>query len=144
MQLFVQIIDEPRGLECLKAVLIYLSKATDKISPEQLTEALHLAFSTVKTVKTESESPMPTIAEKWIQQGLEQGLEQGLQDGREEGLRIGICAVLELRFNNQADAVVSRIVELHSTRILTQFLELCKSAQSTENLVDFLDQVQQD
>ena len=140
MQLFVQIIDEPRGLECLKAVLVYLSNSTDKISPEQLTEALHLAFSTVKTVKTERESPMPTIAEQWIQQGLEQGLEKG----REEGLQAGIRVVLELRFPDQANAVVRRIAELHSAQLLAQFLELCKSATGPGTLVDFLNQVDQD
>ena len=41
LQLFVQIMDEPHGMDCLRAVLVYLSNATDKLSREQLSEALH-------------------------------------------------------------------------------------------------------
>ena len=64
IQLFVQIIDAPRGLESLKAVLVYLTNATDKISHEQLTDTVQQAF---KSIKSERDSPMPTIAETLIQ-----------------------------------------------------------------------------
>jgi hypothetical protein len=50
IRLFVQIIDEPRGLECLKAVLVYFTNATDKISHEQLTVTVERAFRDVKLV----------------------------------------------------------------------------------------------
>lgn len=42
IQLLVQIIDEPRGLECLKAVLVYFAQTNSMHSTEVLTEFLEL------------------------------------------------------------------------------------------------------
>lgn len=35
LELFVQILDKPHGIECLKAGLVYLSNVTDKLSGNQ-------------------------------------------------------------------------------------------------------------
>ena len=132
MQLLVQIIDEPRGLECLKAVLVYLTNATDKISHEQLTATVVQAF---KNVKKERESPMPTIAETLIQQGMEKGMEKGL--------RAGIRIALDLRFPEHGQQLLTQASNVHSTELLTAFLELCKTARSPEELQSFLVQASQ-
>ncbi len=131
IRLFVQIIDEPRGLECLKAVLVYLTNATDKISHEQLTVTVEQAF---KSVRKESDSTMPTIAETLIQQGMERGIEKGM----ERGLRAGIRIVLDLRFPDQIQNLLGMTSRIHSNELLTEFLELCRTASSPEELQSFL------
>ena len=132
IRLLVQIIDEPRGLECLKAVLVYLTNATDKISHEQLTATVVQAF---KSVNKERESPMPTIAETLIQQGMEKGMEKGL--------RAGIRIALDLRFPDHGQQLLNQASSVHSTELLTAFLELCKTARSAEELQTFLVQASQ-
>jgi predicted transposase/invertase (TIGR01784 family) len=140
IQLLVQIIDEPRGLECLKAVLVYLTNATDKISHEQLATTVLQAF---KSAREERESPMPTIAETLIQQGIEKGMEKGLRAGIRKGLRVGIRIALDLRFPDQGQQLLAQTNSMHSTELLTEFLELCKTARSSEELQSFLVQANQ-
>jgi hypothetical protein len=62
LELFVQIMDEPHGIDCLKAVLVYLSNATESLSRNQLTQALHHAFITVKTCEKQLSPAMLAIA----------------------------------------------------------------------------------
>jgi len=142
LELFVQILDEPKGIDCLKAVRVYLSNATDKLNRSQLTEALHQAFITAKTNKTESDSPMPTIAEQLKQEGRQEGRQVGREEGREEGLRAGISVVLEIRFPEDARILSHQIAELQSNELLTEFLDRCKSAQNAGELQAYLDQIQ--
>ena len=135
IDLWNQILDEPKGIDCLKTVLVYLSNATDKLNRSQLTEALHQAFITAKTNKTESDSPMPTVAEQLKQEGR--------QEGREEGLRAGISVVLEIRFPEDAGVLIHQMAELQSNELLTEFLDRCKSAQNAGELQAYLHEIQQ-
>jgi predicted transposase/invertase (TIGR01784 family) len=139
LKLFVQILDEPNGMDCLKAVLVYLANATDKFSREELSDALHHAFVTVKTAQKESQSPMPTIAEQWRQEGREEGLEKGLEKGLEIGIRTGIRVVLDIRFADHTAAIMDHIADIHANETLTEFLELCRTAANVDQLRDFLD-----
>ena len=127
VQLFAQLTEERRGLECLRAALVYLSNGTDRINRQQLIEVVR------NTLNKQEESMMPTIAEEWIQEGRVEGLE--------EGLHAGIRVVLELRFPQEAQALVARAADVHSTQSLREFLNLCQSAASPAELLGFLNQL---
>ena len=49
--------------------------------------------------------------------------EQRKQKGREEGLRAGISVVLKIRFPEDAGSLGDQISELHSTELMTEFLD---------------------
>ena len=66
-------------MEYLRTVAIYLCQATGKIEPKYLNEVLKTTFP------KQAGEVMPTIAERWVQQGKQEGLQQGLQQGRIEG-----------------------------------------------------------
>ena len=131
VQLFAQLTEERRGLECLRAALVYLSNGTDRINRQQLIEVVR------NTLNKQEESMMPTIAEEWIQEGRVEGRVEGL----EEGLHAGIRVVLELRFPQEAQALVDRTAKVHSTQSLREFLNLCKSAANPAELLGFLNQL---
>ena len=135
VQLFAQLTQERRGLECLRAALVYLSNGTDRINRQQLIEVVR------NTLNKQEESLMPTIAEEWIQEGRVEGRVEGLEEGFEKGLHAGIRVVLELRFPQEAQAIVDRTAEVHSTHSLREFLNLCQSAASPAELVGFLNQL---
>ena len=122
------VLAEPRGIECLRAALVYLSHGTDKINRSQLIEVVR------NTLDKSEESLMPTIADEWIREGLMKGREEG----REEGLQAGIRVVLELRFPAEAQAIIAETPILKSPDSLKQFLELCKSAASPADLLAHL------
>ena len=111
LELFVQILDKPYGIDFPKAGLVYLPNVIDKLSGNQLTDALHRAFIAALTSKIECVSPMPAIAE------------QRKQKGREEGLRAGISVMLKIRFPEETGSLGDQISELHSTELMTEFLD---------------------
>ncbi|HRQ42045.1 MAG TPA: Rpn family recombination-promoting nuclease/putative transposase [Chloroflexota bacterium] len=70
--------EKETGVEYIRTILYYLTRATGRVSREELEQAL-LAQG------APGEQIMNTIAEEYIKQGLEQGLQQGLQEGQEKG-----------------------------------------------------------
>ena len=60
--------------------LRYLTGGTDRISEEELKEVVTELFE-------EGETLMPTIAEKWIEQGREEGLKAGRREAALDLLR---------------------------------------------------------
>lgn len=80
------------GLEFLEIVLRYLSAAASQLEEEGLQHAMETAFPET------GGDVMPTIAEKWIEQGLEQGLERGLERGMLQATREAILDILKIRF----------------------------------------------
>ncbi len=56
---------------------------------------------------------MPTLAEKWIEEGmtkgLQQGLQQGVQEGRLEAARESVLEALEARFEPVPGDIVDRV-----------------------------------
>ena len=74
----------PTGLAALEAVLRYLTSATDAVDEPALRRALDEAFPAF------GGTIMPTLADKWIEQGRKQGIQQGIQQGIEQGIQRGI------------------------------------------------------
>jgi predicted transposase/invertase (TIGR01784 family) len=82
LDLLGQLSQQQTGLEYLETVLRYLAGGTDKITKEELWDALEAAFP-------EGSRTMSTPAEQWRQEGLQQGLQQGRQEGEQIGLKKG-------------------------------------------------------
>ena len=72
------------GLEAVEVMLRYVATATDRVGPEEIRNALTAALG------PEGEEIMPTLAEKWIEEGRTKGLQQGLQEGLQQGLQQGL------------------------------------------------------
>jgi len=121
---FVEIIETPSGLEAIKTVLHYLSKGTDKIKEEDLKHALKEVF------KDKGDDIMPTLAEKWMQQGVEQGIVQGMIKKSQDA----VIDVLATRFDSVPEPIstaVKCIVELKKLD------DLHKRAITVESLSEF-------
>jgi hypothetical protein len=90
------------GLEQLETMLRYLTSASDAVDDQDLQKALAAALPGT------GETIMPTLAEKWIQQGVQRGLQQGLEQGLQQGLQQGetkgeaaiLVRLLELKFGS--------------------------------------------
>ncbi len=133
------------GMECLRTALIYLTSGSNCVDSNYLTEVIHEAL------EHEGERLMPTIAEQWIQEGIAKGREEGIAKGRqegiakghlrgrEEGLRSGIRAMLEFRFPKHHVQLTERVEAIGSAKLLTQLLELGKTAPSFLEIQAFLD-----
>jgi hypothetical protein len=61
---------QPTGLDYLYTLLRYVTGAASQLDPEELHRA-------VAECLTPGETLMPTIAEKWIEQGVQQGVKKG-------------------------------------------------------------------
>lgn len=70
VELMFQLSEKRTGLEYIRTILYYLSKATDRVKREDLRQALLSQGS-------QGERVMNTIAQEFIQQGIKQGIEQG-------------------------------------------------------------------
>jgi len=109
--LLADLLDTDTGLEAVEVVLRYVAMATDRVGPEELQNALTAALG------PKGEGIMPTLAEKWIeegmtkglQQGLQQGVQQGVQKGRLEAAREGVLEALEARFGPVPGDIVDRV-----------------------------------
>jgi predicted transposase/invertase (TIGR01784 family) len=70
LALAFQLSEQRTGLEYIRTILYYLSKATERVKQEDLESALLRQGA-------QGERMMATIAQEYIQQGIEQGIEQG-------------------------------------------------------------------
>ncbi len=120
------------GLEWLEVMIRYLSQATDRITEEELREAVESVFA------EEGGRIMGTIAEKWVEQGLEQGIKQGLDQGLAEGFRKGLLSGiemgLELRFGSAGLKLLPEIYRVKNVAALQAIHEGLKTASSLEEL----------
>ena len=90
---------------------------------------------------------MPTLAEKWIEQGVQQGIEQGMQQGIEQGMQQGLLQalrgalieVLEERFETVSQTLRNRLKEINDPDVLKS---LHKKALQAGSLEEFNDGVQ--
>ena len=70
-------------MEYLEVFLRYLFATVDDEKEPELKKRIQKSIG-------KGRKSMPTIAEKWIKQGIEQGIELGIEKGREEGREEGI------------------------------------------------------
>jgi len=92
------------GLEYLETFLRYLASATDAVDADTLQQALATALP------GKGDTIMPTLAEKWFEDGHQQGMQQGQLKGeaamlvRLLGLKFGALTPVHLACVNAADA----------------------------------------
>ncbi len=95
------LLDTRTGLEAVEVLLQYVSAATDRVGEEDLRQAVKEALG------PKGEGIMPTLAQRWLEEGMKKGLQQGLQQGVQQGategrlaaLRDAVIDVLEARFD---------------------------------------------
>jgi predicted transposase/invertase (TIGR01784 family) len=141
--------EQRTGLEYIRTILYYLSKATERVTPEDLRTALSRQGA-------QGEEMMSTIAQEFIQEGmergfarglergleqgiekgLEQGIEKGLEQGRIQMLQEGILDLLDARFNTLPKDVVGQITAVTDLTLLRQ---IHRQAAMAESLADFSD-----
>ena len=110
-------------------ILRYLSVASDKLTNEELTQAIKTGFP------QQEGGLMPTLAEQWIKEGMEKGLQQGLEKGREEGREEGLqqgAASLTLRLLQRRIGTVDS-----QTKEQIESLSIERLQQLGEALLDF-------
>jgi hypothetical protein len=95
--------------------LIYVAAANDRVTESDLATAVNTALPQRRG------DIMPTLVEKWIEQGkqeglelglekgLQQGREQGLEQGREQGLEQSIHRLLTRRFGPPSPSVTAEL-----------------------------------
>ncbi|MFO1429679.1 MAG: DUF4351 domain-containing protein [Candidatus Competibacteraceae bacterium] len=103
-------------LDYLETLLRYLATATDKLSERDIGQALKEVLPVLE------EKFMPTLAEKWLEQGRQEGLAKGHTKGHTEGLQAGerriLLRQLELRFGSLPDAYRERIATVDPDTLL--------------------------
>lgn len=78
--LIFQLTRQRTGLEYIRTVLYYLTRATEKVSRVDLQQAL-------LQVGEQGERAMTTIAQEFIQEGIREGIREGIQEGIKKGQR---------------------------------------------------------
>ena len=117
------------GIEYLETVLTYVSRGTDRVDEEDVRRAVEEAFPDI------GGKIMPTIAEKWIEQGLQQGIQQGIL----QSVREAVIDILELRFEVVSESIVNRLNEIYDPSILKIFHRKAVKVNSLEEFEQIID-----
>jgi predicted transposase/invertase (TIGR01784 family) len=70
ISLVSELVTQQSGLDIIRTILYYITETVDKIQPEELNRLIQ------ENLKSGADI-MPTIAERWIQEGIEKGIEKG-------------------------------------------------------------------
>jgi len=132
-RLLVGILRQPRGLDSVETVLRYLTTATNKISGDDLREAVSAQLA------ERGEELMATIAEKWVEEGLQRGLQQGMQQGMQQGARQGLLAGLELglelKFGAEGLRFLPTLYKIEDVDVLRAIHKGLRNADTLEELI---------
>lgn len=152
INLAFELTKQQTGLEYIRTILYYLTKATGKVSRGQMNQAL-LAQGELgeKVMMTIADEYIQEGIQKGLQQGLKQGLEQGLEKGLEKGLEQGllqgfeqgleqsILRILARRFGQYGEDVPNRLGELPPT-VLELVLDEAVTAVDYPTFTTYLSQ----
>jgi predicted transposase/invertase (TIGR01784 family) len=112
VELIFQLSQKETGVEYMRTILYYLTRATERVSREALEQVLLEQGAQ----GARGEQLMATIAQEYIQQGRQEGRQEGLQEGLEQGLEQGlersIIRILQRRFGELPPALSDRLAEL--------------------------------
>ncbi|MBD3314363.1 MAG: hypothetical protein GF344_01135, partial [Chitinivibrionales bacterium] len=87
LSLWQEVATAKGAVDCLEIIIRYLAATLPSEKREDFSRAV------VKSIK-ESEGIMPTIAQKWVEEGFEKGVEKGIELGVDKGKIIDKQAVL--------------------------------------------------
>ncbi|MFH1112635.1 MAG: DUF4351 domain-containing protein, partial [Pseudomonadota bacterium] len=102
--------EQQTALQFLEAVFHYLGAARERVTPEDVGQALK------DSLGKKGEIYMYSLADKWIDEGLEQGMQLGIQQGTQQGmLREAVSLTIRLltrRFGELDETTQGRIQQL--------------------------------
>ena len=137
LRLLVQVAGSPTALGSVETLLRYLCAASDRVDARDIGSAL------AQIIPEQGETIMPTLAERWIEEGKAQGLQQGLQQGAQQATtataRAAVLEVLEIRFGVVPQSVAEALGRITQEALLSM---LHKRAVLVESLEAFRDDVQ--
>ena len=122
--------------ERITFLLIYVT-ATQDISAAQLEKML-------EETKLKGEEIMPTLAQRWIDEGREQGVQQGVQQGMQQGVQQGMQQTLMMQLSTRFhlnDDEKQFIGAVNEVEKLTAALKMVITAQTKEEVLQSLQTV---
>ena len=130
LQLFTEI-NEKGVVELLGKLLRYLSASSGKISRNEVKIAMQTAFTT----EQKQEDWLQEFLDEWraeakekaMKQGMEEGMQTGLQTGMQQALTQTVSRLLQKRFGNITDEIITDINELSVSEL----------ERLSEDLLDF-------
>lgn len=128
LSVLLELTEERSGVEYIQVLLVYLSAASPYLTEEEMQEALQ------ETLSRKGESIMPTLAEKWYQQGIEQGRAEV-----REGVMRTLLGLLEHRFAPLDPELITQI----ETLTVDQLQSLSLSVLDAESISQVTEQVYQ-
>ncbi|GIK54634.1 MAG: Rpn family recombination-promoting nuclease/putative transposase [Chloroflexi bacterium] len=127
IELAFELHEKETGVEYIRTIMYYLTRATGRVSRAELEQAL-LAQG------APGEKLMATIADEYIQIGMEKGLKRGLEQGLEQGLERSILRILQRRFGVLPSGLPGRLAELPAM-VLEELLDEAIIAPSFDAFV---------
>ena len=127
IELVFQLSNKRTGLEYIRTILYYLSRATERVSRQDLQQALLQQGA-------EGRKLMNTIAQEFIQQGIEQGIEQGMQQGMEVAMRHNIVELLHLRLGIPETKFQDKLAQIQK---LDDLRLLVRHAATVDDILQF-------
>ena len=82
---------------------------------------------------------MPTIAEKWIEQGVQKGIQQGVQQGILQTSRESVIEALEVRFDAVTQSVLKRLEDIDDPNVLKMLHKRALRVGSFQEFRDAMD-----
>jgi len=129
LELLRDLLNKRSGLEYLETVLRYVASGSDQIREEEIESGVK------EILREKGVDIMPTVAEKWIEQGIQQGIQQGIL----QASRGALIEVLEDRFETVSQTLRNRLKEINDPDVLKS---LHKKALHAGSLEEFKDGVQ--
>ena len=108
--------NQEKALQSLATVLRYLTVTAERVSPEQMRQALE------PVLRYEGDKLMSTLAQQWLEQGRQEGLQQGMQQGL-WAMRQNIIELLADRWQIPAQRFQDRlkvIEDMETLRLLVR------------------------
>jgi RNase P/RNase MRP subunit POP5 len=130
LKLLSSLLEKRSGLEYLETILRYVASGSDKIREEDIESAVR------EVLRKNGGDIMPTVAEKWIEQGMQQGMQQGVEQGMQRGfmqaLRGALIEVLEDRFETVPRTLMKSLGEINDPDLLKSLHKKALRASSSE------------
>jgi predicted transposase/invertase (TIGR01784 family) len=131
--LLKELISKKTGMEYLETVLTYLVRGTDRVDEEDMRRAME------EVLPLTGGEIMPTIAEKWIEQGVQQGVQQGIQQGILQTSRESVIEALEVRFDAVTQSVLKRLEDIDDPNVLKMLHKRALRVGSLQEFQDAMD-----
>jgi predicted transposase/invertase (TIGR01784 family) len=108
--------NQEKALQSLATVLRYLTIAAERVTPEQMRQALE------PVLRYEGDKLMSTLAQQWLEQGRQEGLQQGMQQGIQQGMQQtmhqNILELLDIRLQIPAQRFRGRVEQIDDLDVL--------------------------